>query len=236
MSAGPTIEVVRRLASEAETRLIGLALGRVLRGGEVVLLEGALGAGKTTLVRALAEGLGVEVSGVSSPTFVVVHQYEPRGGGRGPTLVHVDAYRVSGGEELETLGWDRVVEMVGSGSGCVVVEWAERLGPEVGGLVEAARGVARVRLEHAGTHEREFRLEAPASWRGRAGMADVEGRVATTCPITGRSVPAESATYPFADERARLADLQRWFSGRYSIGRGVEEEDLDDGPEGVAKK
>ena len=76
--------------SEAETSALGRALGRRLSAGDVVLLAGPLGAGKTAFVRGLAEGLGCAADEVSSPTFTLVQEYR---GGRLP-LVHVDLYRL----------------------------------------------------------------------------------------------------------------------------------------------
>src|SRR5262245_47994123 len=92
----------RKSGSEAETLLLGGALGSLLRGGDVVLLDGPLGAGKTTLVRAVAAGMGLDTGAVASPTFVVVHEY-------GDRLVHVDAYRLGSAEDLDSLGWDRLI-------------------------------------------------------------------------------------------------------------------------------
>jgi tRNA threonylcarbamoyladenosine biosynthesis protein TsaE len=221
-----TISALRTLQTEVETRLMGLALGRVLRGGDVVLLEGALGAGKTTLVRAVVEGMGLDVSPVSSPTFVVVHEYRRGGAGGGredaPELIHVDAYRLRGAEELESLGWDRVLERIRGRRAALVVEWPERLAEPP--PVEPAR----VRLEHAGEFDREAALELPESWRGRAGLEEVLNRRATRCRVTGKLVPPDSPTYPFSSERARLADLHRWFSGSYQISRELSEEDLEE--------
>jgi tRNA threonylcarbamoyladenosine biosynthesis protein TsaE len=224
------IDLERRSTSESETRLIGLALGRLLRGGDVLLLDGALGAGKTTLTRAIVEGMGLSTSGVASPTFVMVHEYE-RGAdapASGPGLIHVDAYRLRGSEELETIGWDRVLERVNSGQAAAIVEWAERLGPDAGGLATERGLAARAILEHAGEHERELRFELPEAWRERSGFEALSRREATTCPITGQPVAPDCPTYPFSSERARLADLHRWFSGAYQITRPANEQDYDD--------
>lgn len=215
--------VSRTSRSEAETRLIGEAIGRLLRGGDAVLLDGPLGAGKTTIVRAIAAGMGIGTASVASPTFVLVHEYiRPGATPEHPSLFHVDAYRLTGPDDLDTLGWDQVLESLGTGRAAVVIEWAERLGRAV------PENAARLRIEHVDETSREFTLETPDAWRGRPGFAALLAREATTCPITGAPVPPESPTYPFASERARMADLYRWFSGSYNISRPIQERDLEE--------
>ena len=121
-------ELTLELAGPAATAAVGEALGRLLRAGDVLALEGELGAGKTSLVRGLAAGVGVDPAAVSSPTFVRLVEHEPAGGGGGepgggPWLVHVDAWRVRGAGELEDLGWGPEL-LAGS---VVAVEWASRV-------------------------------------------------------------------------------------------------------------
>nr|WP_238419389.1 tRNA (adenosine(37)-N6)-threonylcarbamoyltransferase complex ATPase subunit type 1 TsaE [Streptomyces taklimakanensis] len=99
-------------------RELGRRLARLLRPGDLVLLTGELGAGKTTLARGLGEGLGVR-GAVTSPTFVIARVHPPLGDG--PALVHVDAYRLGGGlEEMEDLDLD-----VSLPESVVAVEWGE---------------------------------------------------------------------------------------------------------------
>ncbi|MCC9739928.1 tRNA (adenosine(37)-N6)-threonylcarbamoyltransferase complex ATPase subunit type 1 TsaE [Streptomyces sp. MNU89] len=99
-------------------RELGRRLARLLRPGDLVLLTGRLGAGKTTLARGLGEGLNVR-GAVTSPTFVIARVHPPLGAG--PALVHVDAYRLSGGlDEMEDLDLD-----VSLPESVVVVEWGE---------------------------------------------------------------------------------------------------------------
>jgi tRNA threonylcarbamoyladenosine biosynthesis protein TsaE len=107
--------------SEEETFELGRSLGRGLRGGELILLEGDLGLGKTVFVRGLAAALGVPPEDVSSPSFTLIQEYR---GGRIP-LYHVDLYRVDSPEEIGTLGVDEIL----SGNGVVAVEWGEKLPP-----------------------------------------------------------------------------------------------------------
>ena len=107
-----------RLPEEADTVEFGRRLGGLLRAGDLVLLSGPLGAGKTVLTRGIAEGLGVQ-GRVSSPTFVIAREH--RAGSRGVPLVHVDAYRLGGRlDELDDLDLD--TELVDA---AVVVEWGE---------------------------------------------------------------------------------------------------------------
>ncbi len=102
--------------TEAETVAFGAALGRALRVGDVVLLYGDLGAGKTTLVRGLARGAGFR-GRVTSPTFALAHAYR----GRRLTLHHLDLYRLAEGE-VEEVGLD---ELLADPRGAVVVEWPQ---------------------------------------------------------------------------------------------------------------
>jgi tRNA threonylcarbamoyladenosine biosynthesis protein TsaE len=104
-----------RLHGLEQTAELGRRLGEALRPGDIVLLEGALGSGKTTLVQALARGLG-STDEVASPTFVLVRHYR----GRLP-VVHADLYRLDSDAEVADLG---LLEL--SQEGVLVVEWADR--------------------------------------------------------------------------------------------------------------
>ncbi|GIJ44729.1 tRNA (adenosine(37)-N6)-threonylcarbamoyltransferase complex ATPase subunit type 1 TsaE [Virgisporangium aliadipatigenens] len=103
-----------RLSTVEETRAFGLRLSEVLKAGDLVLLAGPLGAGKTALAQGIGAGLGV--SGVTSPTFVISRVHRD---GRVP-LVHVDAYRLGGRLELDDLDLDASVE-----DSVTLVEWGE---------------------------------------------------------------------------------------------------------------
>lgn len=107
------------LPTVADTVEFGRRLGAVLRAGDLVLLAGPLGAGKTVLVRGIAAGMGV-TGQVSSPTFVIARVHRPAAPG-GVPLVHVDAYRL--GDDLDQLdGLDLDTDLMDA---AVVVEWGE---------------------------------------------------------------------------------------------------------------
>jgi len=113
-------ELVLQLEGAEATRELGLALGRALPAGACVALEGDLGAGKTTLVRGLAEGLGLDPDEVSSPTYVLMQAHE---GGRLP-LRHHDAWMDGRGKALLA---DGGAELLRAADGVAVVEWASRV-------------------------------------------------------------------------------------------------------------
>ena len=109
-----------RLAlTEPELVAWGERFGRAARPPLVVGISGDLGAGKTTLVRAICRGAGVE-SEVTSPTFALVHQYE----GKQFPIYHLDLYRLESPDEMTNVGWDDIV----SAEALVLVEWPERAG------------------------------------------------------------------------------------------------------------
>ncbi len=107
------------LAHVDDTRAFGRALGGLLRAGDLVLLTGDLGAGKTTLAQGIADGMRVR-GPITSPTFVIARVHPSLVGG--PDLVHVDAYRLSGLDELDDLDLDTTLE-----SSVTVVEWGHGL-------------------------------------------------------------------------------------------------------------
>lgn len=111
------------LATVEDTRALGRTLGALLRAGDLVVLTGGLGAGKTTLTQGLGEGLGVR-GPVTSPTFVIARVHPSLVAG--PPLVHVDAYRLRGALELDDLDLDASVD-----DSVTVVEWGHGLAEDL---------------------------------------------------------------------------------------------------------
>jgi tRNA threonylcarbamoyladenosine biosynthesis protein TsaE len=116
----PPLAAEGRLAlSEAELTDWGRRLGRQIAPPLVITLEGDLGAGKTTLARAICEGFGV-TDDVTSPTFSIVHVYNAEKG----LVYHVDLYRLENPRDLQNIGWDDVVQA----DALLLIEWPERAG------------------------------------------------------------------------------------------------------------
>jgi tRNA threonylcarbamoyladenosine biosynthesis protein TsaE len=115
MTAGAASPITARSSSAAETRALAGALAPLVRPGDVVLLVGELGAGKTVFTKGLADALGIDEP-VISPTFTLARRYE----GRVP-LVHVDVYRLGVGAEVFDLGLDDLAD----DDGVIVVEWGD---------------------------------------------------------------------------------------------------------------
>lgn len=105
------------LSSRSETESLGTAIGEAAKGGEVLALIGELGAGKTALVRGIAGGLGAPADSVTSPTFVLIHEYPGR-----LSLIHVDLYRLRSESEASNIG----LEDYFSDRSVAAIEWADR--------------------------------------------------------------------------------------------------------------
>jgi len=110
-----------RTETPDQTIRIGLEIGKQLRPGSVVALHGALGAGKTTLVKGIARSLNIEEA-VTSPSFTLIAEYEGSREGNPITLYHIDLYRISHPQEVEDLGMEEILD----GEGICVIEWAEK--------------------------------------------------------------------------------------------------------------
>jgi tRNA threonylcarbamoyladenosine biosynthesis protein TsaE len=134
--------------SPEQTKRIGIRLGGALRNGDLICLEGELGAGKTTLIQGMAQGWGA-LDPVSSPTFVLVNVYRRAGSGQ---FFHMDAYRVESASEGEELDLETMLSQ-----GTLLIEWADRI-----------RGILPeehlwVKLEHVSEEHRQLHFAA----RGR---------------------------------------------------------------------
>ncbi|THA74914.1 tRNA (adenosine(37)-N6)-threonylcarbamoyltransferase complex ATPase subunit type 1 TsaE [Streptomyces sp. A0642] len=135
-AARDAVTVTLAVESPEQMQALGRRISGVLRPGDLVMLSGELGAGKTTLTRGLGEGLGVR-GAVTSPTFVIARVHPSLGDG--PALVHVDAYRLGGGlDEMEDLDLD-----VSLPDSVVVVEWGE------GKVEELSEDRLHVRIDRA---------------------------------------------------------------------------------------
>ena len=131
--------------SPEETMLLGREIARLLKPPCLVLLEGDLGAGKTTLVKGIVAGLGAASEDeVTSPTFTLVHEYGPAG-----SVYHADLYRIEGVRDLATLGLDEL----SSQTATVLIEWGEKLGDD------APKPCVKIRMEHYGSDSRRIRIE-----------------------------------------------------------------------------
>ena len=138
--------------SSQQTDQLGQTLGRTLRGGETIALYGPLGAGKTALVRGIAQGLGAAPEAVTSPTFVVIHEYQ----GRLP-LAHMDWYRITSLRELESTG---VIEYF-SGQTVTAIEWADK------GLALLPQDRIEITLSHRAEQSRTIQLRATGPTSGK---------------------------------------------------------------------
>ena len=135
----------------------GIELAGHLQFGDCIALEGMLGAGKTCLARGIAMGLGIAKHDVASPTFALIHEHActmkvESGGEAAGRFYHLDAFRLAGTEDLESIGWEEVVD---DPTGILVIEWASRIG---GALPPSC---IKVDLEYLGVTERGLYLSLP---------------------------------------------------------------------------
>ena len=168
-------EVSLTVATAAQMRALGRSLATVLRAGDLVILSGGLGAGKTTLTQGIGDGLGVR-GPITSPTFVIARVHPPAGsaavtGDLRPALVHADAYRLGSVLELDDLDLD-----TDTAASVTVVEWGEGL----------AEGLAADRLEITITPVKADvpGVDDPGSVRPRtAGTGPIAQAIPTTRPV-----------------------------------------------------
>jgi tRNA threonylcarbamoyladenosine biosynthesis protein TsaE len=134
-------------SSAEETFGVGKNIGKKLKGGEVILLIGELGTGKTIFVKGLAQGLGVKSNAeITSPTFTIIHQHY----GRLP-LYHIDLFRITCAEELYNLGLEEIM----SGANIVAIEWAEKLG------ALTPKRCIKIFFQHLGGNKRSLFISIP---------------------------------------------------------------------------
>jgi len=158
-------------SSPSETESFGNAIGQLLRGGEVLALIGELGAGKTALVRGIVAGLGAPAASVTSPTFLLVHEYQ----GRLP-IIHIDLYRLQKPEETESIGLSDYL----TDDAAVAIEWADRF-PQ---LLPDDR--LEVRLTHRTRMTRRAQLAARGS-RSRLLLARIK-KILRRAPRSSRPI------------------------------------------------
>lgn len=147
--------------SPEQTRRVGMRLGSLLRHGDVICLQGDLGAGKTTFVQGLAQGWGT-LDAVSSPTFIIVNMYRRADGAQ---LYHMDAYRLDSVPEAEELDLESMLAQ-----GPLLVEWAER----IRGLIPANH--IWLEMEYLAEEHRKMRFTAHGR-RNDALLADLRQAV-----------------------------------------------------------
>lgn len=178
----PTITI--ETATAEQTMQVGEVVGRCCEARDILALQGELGAGKTQLVRGLAQGLGLSPRLVSSPTFVMVQEYEPypEDSKKGdspllPVLVHIDAYRISSPDELESIGWTGTGEELRENA-VVAIEWAKLIRPALGD------DLLWIEIEHTPAG-RQILLSGQGAWRAKMKLLSQSFRAAGLNPQEG---------------------------------------------------
>ncbi len=118
-----TVKLIYLLKDIDATMALGQCLARILRPGDAIFLSGDLGAGKTTLTKAIGSGLGIDPGEITSPSFTLVHEHP---GGRIP-LIHADLYRLGPGADILETGLEEYLD----GDNLVIIEWAGYLGEDL---------------------------------------------------------------------------------------------------------
>ncbi|MFO7654257.1 MAG: tRNA (adenosine(37)-N6)-threonylcarbamoyltransferase complex ATPase subunit type 1 TsaE [Candidatus Krumholzibacteriia bacterium] len=168
-------EFPRRCVTDgvADTRALGARVAGRLRGGDVLLLHGDLGAGKTSLVQGICAALGV-ADEVVSPTFTLVHRYASD-----PPIYHLDFYRLDAGADLGDVGVEAILDEVDAGEAVLVVEWPAPIRPLV------RRCLEMLAVMGPGPEQRVWHLrgvpELPSGWDDLAGPAAATGEEAPPC-------------------------------------------------------
>ncbi|MEM1355866.1 MAG: tRNA (adenosine(37)-N6)-threonylcarbamoyltransferase complex ATPase subunit type 1 TsaE [Planctomycetota bacterium] len=170
----PDADFMLHSGSAEKTVAVGRAVARCCEVGDIIGLDGELGAGKTQFVRGLAQGLGLDPRQVSSPTFVMVQEYTPAGLDHlaagiepghpatdpiSPVLVHIDAYRLKNAGDLASIGWHDDGGELREGA-VVAIEWASLIEPMLD------PDLLRVQIEHD-PEGRRISLSAKGKWRAR---------------------------------------------------------------------
>lgn len=236
--------------SESQTKELAARLAGVLRPGHILALEGPLGSGKTCFVGGVAQGLGLDPAQVSSPTFTICQEYSlPNAPSEGTpthservnspptTLIHIDAYRLSGPDDLDAIGWEEIVLAPNS---IVAIEWPSRISSALS-AAELNGRVVHITFHHEGEHARAIQIAASrevtasleriiakvrrALGRGSRIGAPAQTASDTRCRTCGKPVLESNPFFPFCSDRCRLADLNKWFTGTYGVSRPVQAED-----------
>ncbi|QDT65295.1 tRNA (adenosine(37)-N6)-threonylcarbamoyltransferase complex ATPase subunit type 1 TsaE [Calycomorphotria hydatis] len=151
--------------SETGSESVGLAIARLLKPGDVIALQGNLGAGKTRLVRAIATNLGVPEEEISSPTFVLIKQYQGD-----LTIYHFDTYRLGDADEFTALGADELL----FGDGVCLIEWADRVAELL------PKDHLRIELTATGETSRSYKLTSSGA-RSHSLLTDLAASL-KNCP------------------------------------------------------
>lgn len=135
-----------------ETQRLAEDFGKKLTPGDIVLLYGDLGSGKTTFVQGLAKGLGIKQR-IISPTFIIIRSYEinpPSGGQNLKYFYHIDLYRMESEKDIESVGLNEILQ---NKDAIIAIEWAEKLGEYI------PKNVSRVYFEHLGEEKRKITIK-----------------------------------------------------------------------------
>lgn len=228
------------LPDESATDRLGHAIAACLHPGDVVALDGLLGAGKTRLVRAIAIAAGADAALIHSPTYVLANEYPlPAASAAGlRSIMHVDAYRLGEDDERDGLiDPERAAEM----GAAVLIEWADRLAEQADGRVGvnpiAGETALAIRLAHIGATARRAELSGHLA----ATVAERFGRTVSLpgdpsasqtsrpCRTCGQPVAEAAEHFPFCSHRCQLVDFGKWMDGEYRISRAIKDSDLDEG-------